>query len=157
MIIYIYAESRLLENGVLYCSKHVRIAWIVDCVFSVFLSCRFISWEKVNICCICSVIYGKYFELWFSWLCIFKHSLVQVSWSHSISTTKMELVDCTRNYRHVMFYETWSTISRRLIIIFPISAPSAVCLCHYLECCISFHTTLWEFCPFWGHYPECKL
>lgn len=39
-------------------------------------------------------------------LCIFKHNLVQVSWSHSISTTKMKLVDCTRNYRHVMFYET---------------------------------------------------
>lgn len=31
---------------------------------------------------------------------------VQVSWSHNISTTKMKLVDCTRNYRHAMFYET---------------------------------------------------
>lgn len=29
-----------------------------------------------------------------------------------ISTTKMKLVDCTRNYRHGVFYETWSTISK---------------------------------------------
>lgn len=74
-------------------------------------------------------------------LCISKHSPCSGFTVTYISTTEMKLVDCTRSHRHAVFYETvynQSKFDNRL----PHVCSSAVCLYHYLEGCISFHTIL---------------
>jgi len=52
-----------------------------------------------------------------------------------------------------MFYETWSTISKDLIISRSLPTPAVmVSFCHCLEFCISFQTILESFVYFGGHF-----
>lgn len=90
-------------------------------------------------------------NVWFSWNVWIKNTTsVQASQLYNVSTTKTKLVDCTRNHKNVMFYETWSTISKDLIISLSLAIPTAmVSFCHCLEFCFISDCT-WEFCLFWG-------
>lgn len=89
-------------------------------------------------------------NVWFSWNVWIKNTTsVQASQLYNVSTTKTKLVDCTRNHKNVMFYETWSTISKDLIISLSLAIPTAmVSFCHCLEFCFISDCT-WEFCLFW--------